>query len=361
MFKRLVMAAALVLAGCGGDSGGGSGDGGGSSDGVVRFIVLGDSGAPPESGDVAKIVEKVCAKRGCDFALGAGDNIYDQGADSADDPIFQAAFEEPYKNLNFPFFMALGNHDNSNSPLGGGGTNERGDHEVAYTAKSAKWVMPARYYSQGWPRGSSKPVVEIFALDSSPITHFFSDLNPAWSGSNLETYIAEQKTDMQAALAASKATWKFALAHHPYVSNGMHGNAGAFEGGAQPDLCALAALTSPSCRGTEYKAFIEQTICDKVDVFFNGHDHELYWIKPLASCGKTHHILSGAASKHRSIQDAERNQTYYQAGDTFGFFWVELRGKRFTGAAYRVQEGGIATDVDAQGEPKPAFEMSFTK
>jgi len=360
MFKRLLIATALVLAGCQGGSDE-IGSGGGSSGGVVRFIVLGDSGAPPESGDVAKIVEKVCAQRGCDFAVGAGDNIYDQGADSVDDPIFQSAFEEPYKNLDFPFFMALGNHDNSNSPLGGGGTNERGDHEVAYTAKSSKWTMPSRYYTQGWPRGSSKPVVELFVLDSSPITHFFNDLNPAWNGANLETYIAEQKTDMQAALAASKATWKFALAHHPYVSNGMHGNAGNYEGGAQPDLCALAGLISPSCRGADYKVFLEQTICDKVDVFFNGHDHELYWLKPVAACGKTHHILSGAASKHRGIQDEARNEAFYQVGDTHGFFWVELRGNRFTGAAYRVGAGGIATDVDDKGEPKPAFEMSFTK
>lgn len=333
----------------------------------VRFIVLGDTGAPSpdgESANVAKVIEQVCALRGCDFSLGAGDNIYEMGAVNEYDPLFTLAFQQPYANLKFPFYMALGNHDNSATNLGEGGVNLKGDVQVAYTLSSQntdqKWNMPARYYNQTWPKGSATPVLELFVLDSSPITHFYDDPNPQWGGATLDGLIVAQKTFINDALALSKARWKFALAHHPYISNGDHGNAGSYETGASPDACTIP-ITSATCRGEAYKAFVEETICNKADVFFTGHDHNLFWLMPVPSCGKTHHILSGAASKERSINDENRNPAFFQSGGQFGFFWVELDGNRFTGAAYVVKSGGIPNKLGADGKPAPDFEMSFTK
>lgn len=342
--------------------------GGGGGNGKVRFLVIGDTGAPApdgESENVAAVMEQVCAQRGCDFAVMAGDNIYEMGATSELDPLFQAAFELPYANFDMPFFVALGNHDNSHTLTGEGGINQKGDAQVAYTnglLSSGKWTMPDRYYRQTWPRDSESPLLELFVLDSSPISHFFDDPDPRWSGATLQSYIADQKVFMQDALAASKAPWKFALAHHPYISNGDHGNAGGFDVGAATDPCSIAGpLASASCRGEEYKLFLEETICGKVDAFFNGHDHNLIWMKPVGSCGKTQHILSGAASKERDLLDPERNPVHYQAGATFGFFWVELDANNFRGAAYEVQAGGTPAATDAAGNPAPAFEMSFNR
>lgn len=370
-----IVVAALLLAGCGARSdNGGPAAGGGGGDGKVRFLVLGDTGASTplntdqqgESAGVAAVAKKVCDLRGCDFALLAGDNIYEMGAATAEDPLFLVAFQRPFANLAFPFFLALGNHDNSITPLGEGDANLKGDAQVDYTSSplntDQKWNMPDRYYSQTWPAGSENPVLEIFAIDSSPITHFFDDPSPLWSGATLQTYIADQKVFLQDALAASKAPWKFALAHHPYISNGSHGNAGNFDEGASPDPCTVTGpLASASCRGAEYKSFIEETICGKVDVFFNGHDHNLYWFEPVASCGKTRHILSGAGSKARHNEDSLRNAALYQTDGLFGFFWVELDGNSFRGAAYEVLEGGIPNSEDDLGNPLPAFETSFTR
>jgi tartrate-resistant acid phosphatase type 5 len=322
-----VISLTLLLGACGGSGGSSAPD-----NQKLRFIALGDTGAPApdgESDNVAKVVEQVCAQRGCDMATLAGDNIYETGAGSADDPLFQTAFEAPYAKLDFPFIVALGNHDNSVAIPGGGGENSRGDAQVDYAASahnaSGKWIMPSRYYSQAWPRGSGAPIAEFFVVDASPITHYLDDPDPNWRGDALQAYIAEQQTFLQDGMAASKARWKFALAHHPYISNGDHGNAGAYEQGSGADICALQGLlVSRSCRGADYKAFLEQTICDKADVFLNGHDHNLYWLKAVAGCGKTQHILSGAGSKERATLDEARNEAWFQAGEVFGFFWMAI-------------------------------------
>ncbi|MBI2383701.1 MAG: metallophosphoesterase [Gammaproteobacteria bacterium] len=341
---------------------------GGATGAKARFLVLGDTGTGPEGAqqDVAAVAEQVCSLRGCDFAMVAGDNIYEQGPSSPADPLFELAFQMPYENLDFPFFMALGNHDNSNSLTGEGSNNLKGGFELSYAAsplnRDGKWRMPDRYYRAAWPEGAAEPLLELFVLDSSPVSHFFDDPNPQWSGSTLESYIADQAAYVQDGLATSKARWKFALAHHPYISNGDHGNAGQFDVGAAQDPCSIAGpLASPTCRGEQYKAFLEQTVCNKADVFFNGHDHNLMWLAPVAACGKTQHILSGAGAKERDLLDEKRNPAYYQAGGIFGFFWVQIEDDVLTAAAYTVTADGAPGNVDAQGKPAPAFEKSITR
>lgn len=87
---------------------------GASPDTTVKFIAIGDMGTGKDGQrKVAEVMKQVCARRGCDFVVGLGDNIYEAGVDSASDIQFQTKFEEPYKNLNLRFYMALGNHDNS--------------------------------------------------------------------------------------------------------------------------------------------------------------------------------------------------------------------------------------------------------
>lgn len=368
---RLILSSLLFagLAGCGASTApeAGAGSGSNGSGDSVRFIVVGDTGTGP-SGlqyDVAKVMEQVCAQRGCDFAIVTGDNIYERGVSSVSDSQFDTAFRTPYANLKFPFFIALGNHDNTGNTIAGDGSdNAKGDFQVDYNYSSAntdgQWTMPDRYYAFTWPRNSTTPVADFVAIDASPITHFVNDTSAQWSGDRLATYIADQKAFVGDRLSTSKARWRFAFAHHPYISNGQHGNAGSFESGASPDTCSVPLIISDTCRGADYKAFLEATMCDRADVFFTGHDHNLYWLQPTAACGKTQFILSGAGAKTRGNDAPDRNPTYFQVGDISGFYWVELRGDTFYGAAY-TQTGGVSTQVDSAGKPLPVFERSFQR
>lgn len=280
-------------------------------DGVVRFVVLGDFGmGNDDQAKVADAIKAVCAAKGCQFAITVGDNIYPSGVSSPYDEQFNEKFEQPYADLDFPFYLVLGNHDNGD---GAGSKAAVGDYQVAYSRRtdraSEKWNMPARNYN------FTRSNVEFFALDSGPQE---VSQNPIWlpggRGSVMEEWIATR-------LAASTATWKFAFAHHPYISNGPHGNAGLYD-------------NIPS-RGLAYLQMLEDHVCGNVQIYFAGHDHHMQWLKPVAACGGTEFIISGAGGAEIYDQGLPpHNDAYFEDYVHHGFLWAEVDRETFTGVFF---------------------------
>jgi len=136
-WKLLPLVAALALPACGGggssspansanDEGNGAtpnspsepgGEGGDDGDegpvtlnspAALRFIVIGDSGSG-SAGQyaVGEAIAEVCQRKdefvddmafpGCDLVVGLGDNIYESGVTSVDDPQFAEKFEKPFE------------------------------------------------------------------------------------------------------------------------------------------------------------------------------------------------------------------------------------------------------------------------
>ncbi|MEK9767141.1 MAG: metallophosphoesterase [Thalassolituus sp.] len=292
--------------------------------GIVSFIAIGDMGTG-EQGQylVAAAMKAVCSDLPCDFALGLGDNIYESGVDSVDDIQFDMKFEEPYANLDFPFYMTLGNHDNA--WIGGDGLdNTKGEYQVDYhyaeDRPSDKWHMPARYYRFTAPLASEAPLVSFFSLDSNPLAAV-SDPDPKYRQSN---YYKVQEEWIEAETAATTTPWKIAFSHHPYISNGQHGNAGWYDG--------VPAF------GYAFYDFVGDNLCGKFDVMISGHDHDLQILPPVERCEGMTQIVSGAGAKHRSIDDAERNVADYQQGDTLGFMHLTIEGDELTVRVYTVDE-----------------------
>lgn len=288
---------------------GGSPDGGGPDPTpVVRFVVLGDGGEGNETQyAVARAMETVCDRDGCEFALYLGDNIYDSGVDGPNDAQFVAKFENPYANLDFPFYVALGNHD-----YGGLGilpSAERGPHQIAYSALSGKWTMLDEYYS----------VVEghatFYAIDTTSI--LWEGWIAGFNGSREahEDWLADE-------LANVTTPWKIAFGHHPYISNGKHGNAGEYEG---------IVIPSPdNVDGDGVRDFFEASICGQVDAYFCGHDHNRQWLGER--CG-TLFAVSGAAAKLDDLR-GRGNDTEFEDASKAGFLWVELLGDTMTARFY---------------------------
>ena len=133
----------------------------------------GDAGAANDTQyAVAAAMETVCAARGCDFAVYLGDNFYEDGVESADDDLFQTAFELPYAGLDFPFYVVLGNHD-----YGGNGLGYevwKPDFEVAYAETSDKFVLPDNYYS------FTEGPADFFGLDTNAIVWGAGDDQATW-------------------------------------------------------------------------------------------------------------------------------------------------------------------------------------
>lgn len=316
---------------------------------TVQFVAFGDAGTgSARQIALGRAMAQVCADRGCDMALELGDNFYPNGVNSADDPQFQTAFEKPYELLNVPVYVVLGNHDNS-SVGGEGNNNARGNFQLQY--KSTKWRMPARYYNFGVPLDSSDPFAEFFALDSNPLTSYAADPDPQWEP---KAYAAKQLAWLQQKVQASRAPWKIAFAHHPYVSNGMHGNAGQYDGNKPGDAATAA--------GTEWKALLDKGVCEqKIDLYLAGHDHNLEWLKPVAECGRTQFIVSGAAAPEKARKFGKgNNPTYWRVDRSAGFFWVRLENGRMTVAAYTLNDQD-ELPVNLRKRPVPAYEQSVQR
>lgn len=372
----VVLLATLGLSGCGGSSSSGSNPGlddglvdnggGDNSDSgsegdapapqSVRLILLGDSGTGTEDAyAVGQAIEKVCAVRGCDLVLGLGDNIYESGVNSVMDSQFDDKFELPFAPVDLPFYMVLGNHDNTEFFGGDGAGNAAGDFQVDYHYRDIehpesprltdRWKMPERYYrfSRGQQPGGA-PLVEFFGIDSNQVAGGFPDSDENFSYNN---YGLVQAQWLKESVENSQAKWKIIFSHHPYVSNGSHGNAGNYDG--------VPGFIAPVLAGQRYKEFAEETFCDDADFLFSGHDHDMQWLMDTADCGKTEFIVSGAGGKSRSLVNRNNNPVYYQKGDTLGFFWVEFDGNTMTGEAYEVLTDDAAFGLGSLSAPEPSF------
>jgi len=282
---------------------------GGVPDGIIRFVALGDGGEGNATQyAVAEAVGAACeARGGCDFALYLGDNIYPTGASTATDPQFESKFELPYCGLAFPFYVVLGNHDYGN----GAALDEgKADAQIAYSALSAKWQLPDHDYAASFQEGASS--LDIFALDTARLQFGVDN--------------AAQASWFTSAVSASSATWKVALGHHTYASNGMHGNAGNYEGSS----------VSPVASGAYIETFFDESVCGAVDLYLSGHDHNRQWLE--AGCG-LELVVSGTAAKTTALVGRDDNTTYFEEDTGGGFALFEIDGDTLRGWFYG-QGGG---------------------
>lgn len=282
----------------------------------LRVLVTGDAGtgARPQW-QVADAMREQHARQPFSFALGLGDNVYEQGPWSDDDAQFSAKFEDPNHDLDFPWLMVQGNHDNSSILPGDGGWLLRGDHEVAYHARSARWFMPSRYYSVRIPQ--EQPIVEFFVLDLNPIAAYLPPLfAPYWAADG--QFMTEQAAWLDRAIDESPAKWKIACTHHPYVNNGPHGNAGEYEG-----------LSIEPIDGRHVKDFFEAHVLGRCQFLLSGHDHSLQVLEPNPASKGTRQIISGAAAKSVHDEPATSgrhtpNEALYQSFSDLGFMVLDL-------------------------------------
>jgi len=247
---------------------------------------LGDTGANSAlEYAVGKALAAKCAQSGCDEVLLLGDNIYPQGPASVTDPAFASAIIKPFAPVDSVFWLTLGNHDYGGGNAGAGTDMGKGPIWLQWAATQTKFILPATSYER------TDGNVHFFCLDSNLIK---------------QGQGAAQIEQWQAKMTAAESGWKIAFAHHPYLSNGDHGN-------------ATGAV----------KAAYDALVCGHVDLLIDGHDHSMQWLKPTAKCGTTEFIVSGAGSEHTGLGGS--NPAYFQNASSVGFFWVEINGSKLHG------------------------------
>lgn len=278
----------------------------------LRFVAVGDVGKGNEGQQkIADAIAAKCRTSGCDFVQLLGDNIYESGVTSPNDPLLQTRFEQPYAQVNVPFWVVLGNHDYGGS--GAGTELGKGKNEVDYTPLSTKWKLPAHY----WQRTQAN--VAMFGLDTNLV---------------LFNVAADQERDFPAWIAAATSTWKIAFGHHPYKSNGTHGNAGSYDG--------LPFV--PFVNGSYVKSFLEDHVCGKVDLYVCGHDHSTQMLED--TCKGTPLVVAGAGAEGTELSNT--NRAFFQT-NVLSFTYFVIEGKKLTMSI--VDEKGV--DLHTRTLTKP--------
>jgi len=164
-----------------------------------------------------------------DGILYLGDNFYDNGVTSTQDPLWISHFENVYSSqLQCPFFSILGNHDYLGNP----------DAQVRYSSShpTSRWKMPYRYYSVDFildeDQGSSSPVLEIFFLDTftlspteSKTLSLHTGMNPTkWNAIEQKILFdrSHQLQWLEQSLQNSNAVFKIVCGHYTMFSDGEH-------------------------------------------------------------------------------------------------------------------------------------------
>ena len=277
----------------------------------LNFIIVGDAGTQDGvQAALGRTIAALCAQKssadnpGCHFAWAPGDNIYFIGALTPNDPQFRTAFEDIYAPVNIPFYLVLGNHDNGAT----GQSPTLGDNQVSYHylagRPSNNWNMPARYYTHRWGE-----VLELFALDSDTIDGDSDSL-----GVDAAYDTAFQRQWLNEAAKLSPARWKISMSHYNYISNGNYGDGSA-----------------------TFKAAMEEALCDRVQFHVQGHEHDLRWLKPVETCGRTEFIVSGAGGRTETRpatnlgfeeRKGENGTSDYRGSS--GFMWASILGDAIT-------------------------------
>ena len=248
---------------------------------VLKLVVVGDIGKPGERhAAVAAAVAAVCASEGCDLVVFTGDNVYPRGAQSSDDPILEQIFS-PYASLGIPVMAVLGNHD-----WGHGFDTDAAEAQVTYAERTPTILLPAPdHIVQAGP-------ATLVGVDT---TRVFWDLL-GWRSDWAEE-----------SLAASDAKWRVLVGHHPFRSDGPHGDAGRYEGWRYV----------PWMSGRSLAKLFERAVCGHADLYLAGHDHSL---QHLQACGRELVVSGAGASTTPLSPDGDR----MWGSESLGFAWIQL-------------------------------------
>ncbi|KAK6249844.1 Calcineurin-like phosphoesterase domain [Theobroma cacao] len=264
------------------------------ADGSLSFLVIGDwgrKGAYNQS-EVALQMGKVGEKLSIDFVVSTGDNFYDKGLASPDDPDFKDSFTEIYtaNSLQKHWYSVLGNHDYRG--------NVRAQLSPILRRIDSRWLCLRSFIV-------NTEMAELFFIDTTPfVDEYFR--NPKhqkfdWRGViPRKKYLRRVLKDVESALRESVANWKIVIGHHPIRSMGHHG-----------DTKELIMQFLPILEA------------NNVDMYINGHDHCLEHISSITS--PLQFLTSGGGSKAWKgdfhYLDRDEMKFYY---DGQGFMSVEL-------------------------------------
>jgi len=229
------------------------------------FFIIGDWGRNGSFNQkqLAEVMNEAAAIIEPEFIISTGDNFYENGVASIDDPLWLSSFENIYNggNLLMEWRPVLGNHDYRGNVQA----------QIDYSKKSRRWNMPAKYYSTEYKVCDNQKILFAF-IDTNPFDLSYYKKENYRNVWNEDT--TSQKKWLDSLLSASNADWKIVIGHHPLYTGGLRKD-----------------------EKTNVKTAFESMFNrHNVNAYFCGHEHDLQHIKTES---KFHHFISGAGSQVR--------------------------------------------------------------
>lgn len=251
---------------------------------TITFLAFGDFGQDtPILRNNIHLMHQYRSQYHVDAILSLGDNFYNYGVRSTNDPLWNA-WQSSFHPW-CPFYAILGNHDYLSSI----------DAQIQF--KHRYWRMPNRYYDQRF----GDNLVHVFFLDTFTLCPEQSrgyslamgmwDFDDLYSDKDMDQYKwLDQK------LSHCDCPWKIVVGHYPIFSNGHHGGSPELVSGLLPILQR-----------------------HNVDFYLCGHDHDMEFIRKH----DINFIVSGSASYSNPLT-TDQHSLYASNPQTHGIATLQF-------------------------------------
>ena len=172
----------------------------------VNFYIANDLGRNGyyDQKPIAELMGRMAETVGIECVVAAGDVHHFEGVRSTSDPLWMTNYELIYSHpeLMLPWYPILGNHE------------YRGNTQAVldYAGVSARWEMPARYYTKTFNEEGA--TVRVVWLDATPLIAKYRQEGDKYPDACLQDIDAQLQW-LDGVLAAAKEDWVIVVGHHP--------------------------------------------------------------------------------------------------------------------------------------------------
>ncbi len=220
---------------------------------------------------IAELMGVMAEEVGPEFVIAAGDVHHFEGVRSVQDPLWMTNYELIYAHpeLMIPWYPICGNHE------------YRGNTQavVDYSRISARWEMPARYYTKAFDEEGT--TVRIVWIDTTPLIDKYREENQKYPDACLQD-IDTQLQWLDATLAAAQEDWVIVVGHHPIYAD----------------------TEKDDIERQNMQARVDNILRKhRVDMYLNGHIHNFQHIRMPGS--DIDYITNSSGSLSRKVQAVE--------------------------------------------------------
>ena len=176
----------------------------------LNFYLINDSGRNGyyEQKTIAETMGKMAETIDIEFVVAAGDVHHFEGVRSVSDPLWMTNYELIYSHpdLMIPWYPVCGNHEyrgNTQAP-------------VDYSKVSARWDMPAKYYTFTAEEDSAS--VRIVMLDTTPLIDKYREDTEKYPDAS-KSEVKPQLEWLDSVLTAATEDWVLVVGHHPIYAD----------------------------------------------------------------------------------------------------------------------------------------------